>query len=214
MKILKASSLAFEQDGKISAISDSLDKLEKNEIGIVPWAEFPYKPKVSFAIAYSDDSILLKYYVKEKAISAIHQQPNSHVYKDTCVEFFISFNNEVNYYNLEFNCTGTCRAGFGDNRDNRELLSPALINKIKHLSNIKSGNSATDQDVSWELTLQIPLAVFYRHNIKELKGLHCRANFYKCGDDLPDPHFLCWNPIDSAEPNFHLPAFFGEVHFI
>ena len=122
MKILKVSSLVSDHGSNISAISNSLDRLDKNEIGILPWAGFPYKPKASFAIAYSDDSILLKYYVKEKAISAIHQQPNSHVYKDTCVEFFISFNNEVNYYNLEFNCAGTCRAGFGDNREDRELL--------------------------------------------------------------------------------------------
>ncbi|MBC7416687.1 MAG: hypothetical protein H7325_00845, partial [Pedobacter sp.] len=36
----------------------------------------------------------------------------------------------------------------------------------------------------------------------------------KCGDDLPKPHYLSWNPITNvAEPNFHLPEFFANAIF-
>jgi hypothetical protein len=37
------------------------------------------------------------------------------------------------------------------------------------------------------------------------------ANFYKCGDETPEPHFLSWNPIDLPKPNFHVPQFFGQL---
>jgi hypothetical protein len=46
-----------------------------------------------------------------------------------------------------------------------------------------------------------------------LKGKTCRANFYKCGDDLPEPHFLSWNNIIADKPDFHLPQYFGTLTF-
>jgi hypothetical protein len=46
-----------------------------------------------------------------------------------------------------------------------------------------------------------------------MKGKKCRANFYKCGDDLPEPHFLAWNMINTEEPDFHRPEFFGTLEF-
>jgi hypothetical protein len=39
------------------------------------------------------------------------------------------------------------------------------------------------------------------------------ANFYKCGDELPTPHFLSWNPIEWKEPSFHRPEQFGKLIF-
>jgi hypothetical protein len=42
-----------------------------------------------------------------------------------------------------------------------------------------------------------------------LAGQKIRANFYKCGDKTPEPHFISWNPIDLPKPNFHVPQFFG-----
>lgn len=44
-------------------------------------------------------------------------------------------------------------------------------------------------------------------------GQNAGVNFYKCGDDLPKPHYLCWNPIKSETPDFHLPEFFGNAIF-
>jgi hypothetical protein len=51
------------------------------------------------------------------------------------------------------------------------------------------------------------------HNITSLSDKKYRGNFYKCGDNLPRPHFLAWNNIQSEEPNFHLSAFFGDLLF-
>lgn len=196
----------------IREIAAVLDKLEKNAIQTRPWPAFAYRPDVSFAIAHCGDGILLKYFVSENAIRIRYQNPNEPVYKDSCVEFFISFNGEEAYYNFEFNCIGACLLGFGAEKEGRRLLSEELIHQIKHLSVIHSSNDGQTA-IKWELTVMIPLKVFVYHPGLSLQGRHCKANFFKCGDGLPDPHYLAWNNIASVSPNFHLPEFFGSVYF-
>lgn len=117
------------------------------------------------------------------------------------------------YYNIEFNLLGTCMAGYGAGRENRKSLSKAIIEEIKTYSQIK--NKHIDQaEYHWQLTLIIPISFFFQHTLNALKGITAKANFFKCGDELPEPHFLAWNPIKYDKPEFHLPAFFGEVHFV
>ena len=192
-------------------VSDLLDGQKKLDINIAPWPEFSYQPAVSFAIAYSTAGIIIQYYITEKEVRAIYNQPNDPVYKDSCVEFFVSFD-ERGYYNFEFNCIGTCLAAFGPNRYNRTLLPADTIQKIKSHSHIYRSDNRSGV-ISWQLTLILPLEVFLHHSLVDLKNKTARANFYKCGDDLAQPHYLCWNSITSPHPDFHLPQFFGEVQF-
>ncbi len=198
----------------IEEISSLLESYPRNSIEVMPWPAFTYRPDASFTVAHGEDCILLKFFVKEKAIRAIYRYTNDPVYKDSCVEFFISFDKDDGYYNIEFNCIGTCLSGFGPTRNNRKLLPEALISKIKRLALIRDSNGAGKNLVEWELTCIIPLEVFVHHQIKCLRGRHCTVNFFKCGDELPEPHFLSWNGISSNSPDFHLPEFFGPMHFV
>ena len=52
------------------------------------------------------------------------------------------------------------------------------------------------------------------HGATLLDGRTMRANFYKCGDLLPRPHFLSWNAISLPRPDFHCPEFFGTLRFM
>ena len=185
------------------------NNLERHTIDFVPWPSYPYKPKVSFSIAYNDEHIFLKYFVQEKAIRANANNMNGSVWEDSCVEFFISFD-ETGYYNLEFNCIGTALIGFGKSRDDRQLINTEVISNVNTQSVIQKKGSDL---YHWELSLVIPLEVFVHHPLPTLNGRQCRANFYKCGDLLPEPHFLAWSDIHSEEPNFHLPQFFGTLSF-
>jgi len=199
---------SVNQHSSIDSISLALDRLEKNTIGYAPWAAYRYKPSCKFAIAHSNDHIFIKFYVVEDDILVRFMQPNDKVYQDSCVEFFISFNGEAEYYNLEFNAIGTCYLGYGSAK-NREVADVEIVKKIKTSFLLYS-----DKDkIKWELTLLIPNSVFYRHNSPPLSLSTARANFFKCGDDLPVPHYLAWNNIEAAEPNFHLPEFFGDLTF-
>jgi hypothetical protein len=197
----------------IAHLSFLLDSYPTNTIGMVPWPRYGYKPDVNFTIAYGSDCIFIKYYVTEKTVRAVYSQPNQPVYKDSCVEFFVAFGDEKEYYNFEFNCAGTCLVGFGENREDRKLLPEPVIRMIRHHAQLKVVNNQGEGNIAWELTLMIPLEAFYYHSLESVDGWQCRANFYKCGDDLPDPHFLTWNHIKSADPDFHLPEFFGKIKF-
>lgn len=185
-----------------------LDQCTKNKLRFTPWEEYPYKPKVSFAISYTATHILLKYYVEEQEIRARNTAINSPVWQDSCVEFFISFDEGLHYYNIEMNCIGAALVGYGTSKEDRVLLDAALISGIKCLSEINSRHGKT---IRWELTSLLPLKLFKFNPIKALENTTFQANFYKCGDLLPEPHFISWSNIKAAAPEFHLPAFFGRI---
>lgn len=192
--------------------SSVLNTFYKEQIAIAPWNKFSYKPEASFTMAYGTDCIFLKFYIREADIKANFCRSNTPVHLDSCVEFFIAFDGEKNYYNLEFNCTGTCYAAYGDEKTKREELKETWIDLIKCQSLIKK-ESLPGSTFYWELTTIIPLETFGFHSLTSLANKSCKVNFYKCGDSLPMPHYLCWNEIQSSSPNFHLPEFFGNAHF-
>src|SRR5471030_1769809 len=86
----------------LHGISALLDK-NKNPIDIAPWPQFAGDLKVSFSMAHSGDHIFIKYDVTENEVLARYKHINDPVYKDSCVEFFIAFDDDKAYYNIEFN---------------------------------------------------------------------------------------------------------------
>jgi len=210
----------------IKTISSALDQLPKQLINHISWPEFAYQPEVQFAIAYTKDFILLKFFVTENQIRHVNTIPNSPVYEDSCVEFFFSPDSNDDYYNFEFNPPGTCLAAFGNSRFNRQYLDVKYIKSIRTHSFIsKSGDPSSQiskdsgtrnqskQPAHWELTIAIPLAILVHHPGLQLKGLSCSGNFYKCGDALQLPHYLSWNPVKTEKPDFHSPDSFGILYF-
>lgn len=211
-KHLLVSFLSVENEATLNHISQKLDNIQRNSIPFVPWPAYSYKPEVDFAIAYTDNNLLLKFYVCEKFVRAVYSNSNDPVYKDSCVELFISFEDGKGYYNFEFNCAGTCLLGFGKERIGRKMLSDEIISGIRRQSSLKPSGSP-NANIAWELTIEIPFRVFHYHEIESLKGKRGRANVYKCGDDLPEPHFLTWNHVKTKEPDFHIPEYFGSIEF-
>ncbi|RZK44344.1 MAG: GNAT family N-acetyltransferase [Hymenobacter sp.] len=185
-------------DSSVTDIAAALNIIPKNLIDNVPWATFPYQPDCAFVIAHNGSCLFLKFFVAEEAVLARFTKPNDLVYHDSCVEFFIAFDNAAEYYNLEFNCIGTCYVGYGTRKSGREEAPVWIVEKIKTNSFLYSDNG----EIKWELTVVIPDEVFYRNNQHNLLSQPCKANFYKCGDDLPKPHYLSWCKIESENPDF------------
>lgn len=209
--------LLFQQHkfSDIRDISAFLDNMPKHPVDNAPWSEFRYVPEVSFSIGHDNNCLFIKYYVVEAMVKITYHKPNDPVYKDSCVEFFIAFNGEREYYNFEFNAIGTCKLNFGTNRHNRKVISEKLIGTIKYLATIQNQHDPDGKPgVQWDLTLMIPVKAFSEHKINSLSGKQCSVNFYKCGDDLPVPHFLCWNNIKSLSPDFHVSEYFGRMRFL
>ncbi len=202
--------------GKISLLEAGQlleQKTAANFIHTVNWKEYSYRPVVKFRIGHVSNQIWLKYYVQEKHILAQETQTNGDVYKDSCVEFFLSLDGK-NYYNFEFNCIGTIHIGYGPGRHSRTPVPSATAEKIQIESSLgnqpfaeKTGN------FEWEIMIRIPLECFAFSQIDALDQKMASANFYKCGDETSEPHYVTWNPVGTASPDYHRPEYFGKVQF-
>ena len=190
-------------------------KLPFETLEYVNWVKFPYKPQTKFRMAYNKQEIYLQFNVTESAILAqeVDEEKGMPCF-DSCVEFFVKIPGDSTYYNLEFNCIGTCLVENGIRSNNRIRLSKELTSKIRRKSSLGSTSFAEKKgNFNWTLTLAIPLEVFGTSNITTLKKQTLQANFYKCGEKLSTKHYVSWSPILTKWPNFHKPEFFGVLYF-
>ena len=201
-----------------SSLQDITDHLEKEgakgTIDQVNWpGQFPHQPEASFRMGYTPEAILLSFRVHEDAIRAVETEPNGNVWEDSCCEFFCSFD-DTGYYNIETNCIGTQLLGWNGKSD-KQRASADQINQIpKHSTLGNQPLEPQEGNFSYQLTMMIPVSSFFKHQVELKKGMTFRANFYKCGDKTPRPHFVSWNPIETENPDFHRPDFFGNVELL
>lgn len=194
-------------------ISALLAALPKNHINYQPWPSYKSNCQTSFTIAHNGTSIFLKYEVAEDVIKVNTHKANGAVHKDNCVEFFVSFGSEKEYYNIELNCVGISLIAYGKGRLNRTFLTEESIKKVKTHIEIKTAPINSITKYLWQITLIIPIEVFEHSDLKTLHQQNGFGNFFKCGDDLPQSHFYSWNVINAKTPDFHLPEFFGALDF-
>lgn len=215
VKKLTINEIDYESPLDIDVAEKLLEKsTDLQSINTINWSEFPYKPEVEFRIAYCQDNILLKYYVTEDNIVAKETKVNGDVYKDSCVEFFISPDQNDIYYNFEFNCIGIPHVGYGKVGTKKALIDPEILKSITIRSSL--GNQPFDEKKGghqWEMMIIIPKKCFAFDKDMLFKGLKANANFYKCGDDTSVPHFVTWNPVGTEVPDYHQPKYFGEILF-
>lgn len=209
--IIKRIDVEDPKAADVAAILDRAD-IAFGKIDTVNWSEFPYRPEVEFRAAHTGTALLLNYRCTEEAVRAAASADNGPVWEDSCVEFFVSFDDK-NYQNVECNCVGTILSAIGPDRDHREFVPLELLGGIDRYSSLRSGDLPVDGPVSWEVSLVIPVTTFFASGLKSFSGAKARCNFYKCGDKLPTPHFLSWNPIGVASPDFHRPEYFGNAVF-
>jgi len=197
-------------------ISALLDKQQgRLLIDTINWKGYDYKPDVELAIAYSDNEVFLKYYITENYFKAEKTESNQMVCEDSCVEFFVSPEDDGIYYNIEFNAIGTCLLGTGKDRASSRRADQEIISKIRRLSTVgRSPVAEKTGKFAWSITIAIPFEVFFHHKIEDLKGKTFRANFYKCGDKLTVPHYVTWNPVMTENPDYHQPEHFGLLKFV
>ena len=177
------------------------------------WPQFPYHPRVRFRIGHIQAEIWLKFYVAETRIRARETVFNGAVSQDSAVEFFISFD-KANYYNFEFNCIGTAHLAYGPTRNNRRFVSPALVESMTIEPSLGKQPFEEKSGVfEWTLMVKIPVQCFAFDRIATLSGRDASANFYKVGNGLSVPHYMTWRPVNTANPDYHRPEFFGGVRF-
>lgn len=188
-------------------------KCDREPIANVNWPEeYPYSPNVEFVALNDGDNIYLKYWVSEQKSLARTLEDMGPVWTDSCVEFFISFD-DSGYYNFEFNCIGTALLAFRKVKLEPTSASEEVLQAIERYPSLERVAFEEKSVGEWSLMVKIPKESLFKHTFDTLSGVKATANFYKCGDDLKVPHFISWNRIDVETPNFHLPSFFGDVEF-
>ena len=207
MKKLHVSYVPEQASGDIA---ESIQNAEKQSLDYVLWTKPVQKPHVSFSILHNEKCIYLQYFVRESERRATVQKTNGAVWEDSCVEFFISLDSRMSYFNFEFNSLGTKLAAFGTTRTKRRMLPVLVVDTIETKVDLVT---VAPGIFEWNLFAAIPLTVFQQPAGFSLVGKNALANFYKCGDKLQDLHFLSWSNVDNPEPDFHRPEYFGELSF-
>lgn len=126
---------------------------------------------------------------------------------DSCLEFFFAPDcGDSRYFNFEFNPLGTLNLGFGGARPTRVRQ---IVKKPEELFCPEPFRTAS----GWGIQYRVP-EEFVRRYFSEfrLEG-QSACNFYKCGDKVPQPHYLSWAPMTTQTPDFHRRQDFGTIQF-
>lgn len=188
----------------------ALPCIEKIKIEEFPWDTKP-KPAVWAAAAYDDTAVYIHMEVIERYIRAVHTEQNGAIYTDSCLEFYVRPCMENNkYFNIEINPIGTIYLSVGKNREERLLIDEEKSEVLKIETRIERRKKGK---YLWSVTYEIPY-VFIKDYIPEFDSaakLSMTGNFYKCGNELPEKQWGCWNYVNSAKPDFHRPECFGRI---
>ena len=152
------------------------------------------------------ENLYVRLAAAEKDIRAEYTKQPSPVWRDSCLEFFFMPEGMDRYFNFEINPNGCLWIGLGRGRTGRENLCRG---DAESFFGIRTARTAD----GWEAAWHIPLSFLRRFYPEAAFAGSWRANVYKCGDETVRPHYLSWNPVASAAPDFHRPEDFGEMVF-
>lgn len=170
------------------------------------WNSIPKYESYFQVVFVKDYGFLIKLTTKEKNPWANYINDNDPVYLDSCLEAFLLFDNNE-YINLEYNSLGAKINSHGKDRFSR-----------RSIIDINLQREIITADDSWSIVIEVPLSklllIYPNLNIKDIdKGYSFMGNFYKTGKNPIDnlEHYYMWNRVDTLNPDFHQPTYFGEL---
>ena len=159
-------------------------------------------------VAHDGETLYLYYTVQGEQLRAVNITDFGSVWQDSCVEFFMQRENETTYRNFECNVLGVLLAAKHETREIAEKLTEE-VSSIFRYSTVQHRYENEKQVSDWSMYLEVPKKTMGFQEHESLSKQKIRANFYKCGDETPETHFISWNAIDLPNPDFHVPQFFG-----
>ena len=183
-----------------------------------PWQKLDYLPKSEVRVLYDDAHLYLLFSCVERYIKATHVGHQTEVWLDNCVELFTSPSPDLSepYFNFEFNCLGSILLGVGKERIGRVPVSVKEIEGIACKATFQEPVDLQDEsEKTWYLEVAIPFALISRHSgaAAPQPGTVWRANFNKCSESTKAIHHATWAKVETKDPDFHRPEFFGELVF-
>lgn len=159
--------------------------------------------------AWDEEALYVRLQAVEPHILARFTGALDEVCKDSCLEFFFCPIAGDRYFNFEGNPNGAMYVGYGRPGENRCRLYRENFREILQVKPFAIPGG-------WGLELRIPVSFvgMFVPDFRLYSGLTLRGNFFKCGDETKQEHYMSWNPVEVPHPNFHLPEFFGELRLV
>ena len=180
-------------------------QVTKEEIACTPWEPVPHI-RAWFQVCWNENGLHVRMQAQEKDIVRNLTGPLDSICDDSCLEFFFSPESDGRYLNMEVNPNGAINLGLRYDRYRYTRLTH------KNFQNLLQVQPFTTED-GWGVEYMFPLSflqLFYP-GLTLNSGKEMRANFYKCGDCTPTPHYKTWNPVGTPSPDYHQPAYFGNL---
>ncbi len=181
-------------------------KPETARIECYPWDESGYCPLAKARVSWDEQGLLVQMAAQEQTVIAKETRIGGAVCKDSCLEFFFQPcpDTDPRYINCEVNAGGVMHLGIGAGRGARQVLTE-LPSDMDVVASIKPGES-------WSVRYWLPASLIRRWfpAFTLTPGHVLRGNFYACDESI-HPHFGCWAPVQTPQPDFHTPAFFGAL---
>ena len=187
---------------KLKIDDDAWDKVPAAELNEGWWEAFPKKYATSARLVHCDGALILRMESEEWPVRIETMEMNSEVCFDSCLEFFFTANTEDKaYINIEASAGSVPLCYIGNERNGREPIDP-IAEGLEFRTLLEYGKG-------WKLYVFIPLT-FMEKYFSRVDG-EMRANFYKCGEQTIVEHYLVWNKVETAEPDYHRPEYFGKL---
>lgn len=160
----------------------------------------PYETKAQ--VVHTETGITVRLTTNEWPITVTAMERNGQICIDSCMEFFFIPNTvDADYINIEMNPAAVFVTAKGASRGMREkLLDDGEGFKVTSMINGGEG---------WTVMASISYAYLLKQYSCVEKTM--RANFYKCGDLTPTVHYSAWNPVETENPDYHRPEYFGKI---
>ncbi len=185
------------------------DKIDTLSVDI-PYLNSPADYRTWAQFAYDDDKLYVHFSCEEPATRADERGLIGVPCEDCCMEFFFApMQEDIRYFNIEFNYNACMYLGIGSSLDTLVRLLPDCEDNVLY-------PHVYSTDTGWEIFYTIPFEFVRRFfpNFTVYRGKVMRANCYKCADKTVPPHYFSWNPIVyEGEFTFHAPKSFGTMIF-
>lgn len=177
-----------------------------------PWGG-DYQPRAYGLCFEAPDAFLVYLAAEEDHVRCEVTEDNGPVCTDSCLEFFFqpaSASEDAGYFNFEWNPEGVLHLAYGKGRHGRFHMKDRtgkdfLIEKQKR-DQIRT-------DGWWYVAFRIPFSLIRRHvpDFDPEGPILGKGNFYKCGDQTEHPHWGCYAPVGTKQPDYHRPEYFAEL---
>ncbi len=168
--------------------------------------------EASVRLSHEGRFLYLRFSIQEPFLRRMCTEHNQKVHTDSCMEIFFQREGQDEYVNFEFSASTKALVGRGKERSGRTLYPAFVIDQIPITLTLLENNNMRSR---YRLDVAIDLVLFGLMKEEETTSfIKLKGNIYKCGDELKEPHHLCYAPIVTVKADFHTPSYFVPFKFL